>query len=134
MLDQLLEILLVHGVEDVEEKIGLKLLGILPLIKTGLFNSSKTLPLHPEDIEDPRGSFKESVNTIRTTLAVDKGAEQHQVYLVTSSVPGEGKSTTAINLAYSMARIERVLLIDCDLRRPSVAKAINIATKTRLIM
>lgn len=113
----------VKGTADIEDTLGLKLLGILPLIKAGFLKTANRLPLHPEEIPDKKGTFAESVNTIRTALAVDDTEDTRKIFVVTSSVPGEGKSTTSVNLAFSMARLERVLLIDCDLRRPTVAKA-----------
>ena len=116
----------VKGIADVEEKIGLKMLGILPLIKNGFLGKvGARLPLNPLQIEDKKGTFFESVNTIRTAISIDDATNPRKVIVVTSSVPGEGKSTTAINLAYSMAQLERVLLIDCDMRRPSLGSALG---------
>ncbi len=113
----------IKSTNDIEGKLGMKLLGILPMIKSGLFRKNTELPLNPSEIPDKKGTFTEAVNTVRTALCMNEGDRQRKVIVVTSSVPGEGKSTAAINLAYSLAQLERVLLIDCDLRRPTVAKA-----------
>lgn len=113
----------VKGTNDVEGRLGMKLLGILPLIKGGLFNKAQKLPLNPQDIPDKNRTFKEAVNTARTAICLDDGATPRKVIVITSSVPGEGKSTASINLAYSLAQLERVLLVDADMRRPTIAKA-----------
>ena len=113
----------VKSTDDIEGKLGLKLLGILPLIKSGLLRKSSELPLNPGDIPDKKGTFAEAVSTARTALCLDDGAGGRQVVVVTSSIPGEGKSTASINLAYSLGQLERVLLVDCDMRRPTLAKA-----------
>jgi len=113
----------IKSTNDVEHKLGMKLLGILPLVKGGMFKTAQSLPLNPAEIPDTKGTFSEAVNTVRTALCMDDGERTRKVIVVTSSVPGEGKSTAAINLAYSLAQLERVLLVDCDMRRPTVAKA-----------
>lgn len=128
----------VKSATDVEDKLGLKLLGILPLIKTGLLKRSVELPLNPAEIVDTKNTFLESVNTVRTTLCMgEEPGKPRQVITITSSIPSEGKSTASLNLAYSLAQLERVLVIDCDMRRPSVAKAAgfdkNIPGLTNLI-
>jgi len=113
----------VKSTNDIEVKLGMKLLGLLPLVKGGVFGRKVSLPLDPNSIPDKNGTFAEAVSTVRTALTLDDGDEPRKVILVTSSVPGEGKSTSAINIACSLAQLERVLLIDCDLRRPTLAKA-----------
>lgn len=111
---------------DVEFKLGVPLLGIIPLVKKGFMTKSKQLPLNPMDIIDKKGTFAESVNTIQTELSIGEGNnKKNQVILVTSSVPGEGKSSSALNLAYAFSQIEKVLMIDCDMRRPSLAKSMG---------
>ncbi|MGQ7846333.1 GumC family protein [Granulosicoccus sp. 3-233] len=127
----------VKGTSDVERTLGLKLLGILPLIKGGLFNTKQDLPLSPLEIPEKNRTFAESVNTARTAICLGDNESVRKVITITSSIPGEGKSTAAINLAYSLSQLERVLLIDCDMRRPTVAKAAgldrNIAGLSNLI-
>lgn len=113
----------VKSTNDVEGRLGMKLLGILPLIRGGIFNRTQSLPLNPQDIPDKNKTFREAVNTARTAICMDDGAKPRKVIVITSSVPGEGKSTASINLSYSLAQLERVLLIDADMRRPTIAKA-----------
>lgn len=120
----------IKSTNDIEGKLGLKLLGILPLIKPGMLRKATDLPLNPEDIPDKKGTFAEAVSTARTALCLDDGAEGRQIVVVTSSIPGEGKSTASINLAYSLGQLERVLLVDCDMRRPTIAKAAGLDRDT----
>ena len=115
---------------DIENKLGMKLIGILPLLKGGVFGKAHKLPLNPTEIADKKGTFVESVNTARTALSLGDGNEARKVIVVTSSVPGEGKSTTTINLAHSFGQLERVLVIDCDMRRPTLAKAAGMDKNT----
>jgi len=120
----------IKSTNDVEGKLGINLLGILPLVKGGVFSTKRELPLNPAEIKDDKGRFAESVNTMRTAICMDDGETARKVIMVTSSVPGEGKSTASMNLAYSLAQLERVLLIDCDMRRPTVAKAAGLDKNT----
>ena len=72
---------------------------------------------------DPHSMQAESYRRIRTNLEfADIERPVHSV-IVTSAAAGEGKSTTSLNLALAMAeRVGRVLLIDGDLRRPTIAE------------
>jgi len=71
---------------------------------------------------DPRSPRAESFRTLRTNLSFLDLGERERSFVVTSSVEAEGKSTTAANLAISLADSgARVLLVDADLRRPKVA-------------
>ncbi|WP_375423626.1 polysaccharide biosynthesis tyrosine autokinase [uncultured Friedmanniella sp.] len=92
------------------------------------------VPTHPVILrEDPRSAAAEAVRRLRTNLQFIGVAQQSRSIVVTSSVPGEGKSTTAINLAVSLADAgARVLLVDADLRRPSVAEYLGLEGRVGL--
>ncbi len=115
----------VQGINDIEKKLKLPVFGILPTVK-GRFFSDKSVPLIPGCFEDRRGAFAEAVWTIRTSATVAELEDSNQVIMVTSTVPGEGKSTLATNLAYALSELENVLLLEADMRRPGIGKALAI--------
>ncbi|AYE38977.1 polysaccharide biosynthesis tyrosine autokinase [Companilactobacillus zhachilii] len=83
--------------------------------------------------DDPSSVISEQFNTIRTNIqfsSIDK--ELHSI-LFTSSAPSEGKSTVSNNVAVSWAKQDkRVILIDADLRRPTIHKTFNVSNKSGL--
>ena len=115
----------VKNPDDVDRKLGVPMLGLLPFV------GSKKEPAETEQlvrafVDDQQSGFKESVRTLRTSLTLASMEQSAQVILVTSSIPGEGKTTTSSNVAEAFGQMEKTLLIDCDMRRPSVAKKFSL--------
>ena len=72
-------------------------------------------------LTDPRSPISEAYRTLRTNLSFSSLDEPIRTLVVTSPAPDEGKSTTVANLAVTMAQGGRkTILVDCDLRRPSL--------------
>jgi polysaccharide biosynthesis transport protein len=110
---------------DVEEKLKRPLLGMVPLLRGQALEVASTIGKSGEAREtDPR--FAEAMRTIRTAISLDSLDHPHRIILVTSSVGNEGKSIVALNLAVAFARTEKTLLIDADLRRPSVGRMLGL--------
>ncbi|HEY6544989.1 MAG TPA: polysaccharide biosynthesis tyrosine autokinase, partial [Dokdonella sp.] len=111
--------------EDVEQQLQLALLGVVPRLKA---------PQTPVGaLKDPRSAFAESYRSLRTALQFSTDQGVPRCLLVTSASAGEGKSTTALALALHFAQLgKRVLLIDCDLRNPSLHQQIGIDNSTGL--
>lgn len=75
-------------------------------------------------------SYAEAYKTLRTNLSFASISKQYKKLIVTSAIPNEGKSTVAVNLAYTLAESgARVLLIDCDLRSPTLRRLLRIRTE-----
>ena len=103
--------------KDIEDKLSFRMLGLLPLVE---LKKHQDLGLH-HFFTDTGRRFAESVRTLRTSYILTHH-EDDKVIAVTSSVPGEGKSTTSVNLAFSLGQMGNVLLIDGDMRKPSICK------------
>ena len=103
--------------EQIEEQLGLAVLGLIPKSKHDVFESLKNSPVSP---------IAESYRSLRTALQFSTSNGLPKSLVVTSANPGEGKSTTAVALGISFAQLGmRVLLIDGDLRNPSAHRLFN---------
>jgi polysaccharide biosynthesis transport protein len=101
--------------EDIERELGLSVIGVVPKPQAG-----STLE---EEMADARSGMSEAYRSLRTGLQFSTSEGLPRTLLVTSSKPSEGKTTTTINLARTLANIGlNVLLIDGDLRNASVHK------------
>lgn len=103
------------SVRDVEGSLNQPMLGMVPLVKKKNTNVARLY-----DGEDK--SFSETIRTLRTSIVLSALEHPRRVLLMTSSVPGEGKSTVGSNLAASLVQFGKVLVIDADLRRPTLHK------------
>jgi capsular exopolysaccharide synthesis family protein len=111
--------------EDVEEKLRVPLLGHLPLDKS---NKDDTPFLG--FLSEENWHFAEAIRTIRTSFILSGLDKPAKVTVITSSVPNEGKSTVSLCIAHALGQMEKVLLIDADMRKPSVGKALDISLLT----
>lgn len=113
--------------DDVESKLNLPVLGILPLVK-GRIERARLARLFQTNTDK---GFAESVRTIRTSLVLAGMDSPHKRIVVTSSIPGEGKSSVCANLAFALAQMgDHVLLVDGDMRRPTLAKSFELPVGT----
>lgn len=118
----------VHGEDELKQILNLPTLGVLPLVRSRK-KSERALCLQPE----AHSGFSEAVQLMRIRVQKKMRESGMKVLLVSSASPGEGKTTVAINLAEALAGGgARVLLVDCDLRNPSVARALGLENKDGL--
>ncbi len=111
-----------HTPEDVEVKLGLPLLGVTPWVGDAI----------DEELKRPLSGLREAYHSIRTAVDFASGGNHQKVIQVTSSASDEGKSTASLAIAQDFARIGRkVLLVDCDMRRPSLYKHFGITKETQ---
>lgn len=72
-------------------------------------------------------TYTEAYKTLRTNLSFASISKQYKKIIITSAIPNEGKSTVATNLAITLAESDaRVLLIDCDLRNPTLRRLLRV--------
>jgi len=104
---------------DVEQKLKLAVLGVVPKIKVGQRVA--------EAASDPHSGFSEAYRSVRAALQFSTDHGVPRTLLVTSPGPGEGKSTAALALARNFARLGKsVLLVEGDLRNPSLHRTLGL--------
>ena len=105
--------------DDAESKLGVPVLGVIPLLEKGQTTA--------EALADLRSGFSEAYYSLRTALQFSTPDGAPSSLLITSARPAEGKSTTAYAIALNLARVgRRVLLVDGDLRNPSMHRVVGV--------
>lgn len=138
--------------DDVERRIGLPSLGVIPSLEAISANGNQAYALGygylddganekittstaPEliSVEHPRSSIADAYRSLRTSVLLSNADAAPKVLIVSSSVPGEGKTTSAVNLAISLAQAgKKVLLMDADMRRPRVHRVLKLSASSGL--
>ena len=114
--------------EDVNRALGLPVIGLI-----GKMSPAKDKALRVYVADNPRSPIAEAFRTLRTNLEFAAVDQPLQTILVSSSAPGEGKTTVALNLAAAMAQGEKqVVLVDADLRRPAVHRFLKVTNRAGL--
>jgi capsular exopolysaccharide synthesis family protein len=117
----------VKSSEDVESRVRAPVLGIIPMV------SAKEMRIAGGDVAllaatDPKSPLAEAVRSLRTSLLFATTDGAPKIMHLTSAVPGEGKSTAAASIAITFAQAgSKVLLIDGDLRSPSLHRMFGLA-------
>jgi capsular exopolysaccharide synthesis family protein len=131
----------IKNAQEMEKLTGLPTLAIIPMGNSSLAMRSGLLPSNNGNgdssrtsvelsvLEKPGAAISEAYRALRTSVLLSLAEQPPKVLLVTSSQPGEGKTSTSLNLAATLAQKgSRVLLVDADMRRPGLSKALRMAT------
>ncbi len=114
---------------DIEAVVGLPLIGIIPQIKKMEQPDKAQIVVNNADRQ-----VCEAFLTLHSSLRLKDESKNAQCILVTSTIPGEGKSFTATNLALTFAAHgERVVVVDCDLRKPNIHKSFRLENRKGVI-
>jgi polysaccharide biosynthesis transport protein len=117
----------VETVEQIEDALALPVLAAVPVYKLDASQPGEMLtPL--ATLNAPRSAGAEAYRILRTSINLMPVSKESRVIGFTSCGPGEGKSTTSLNLAVTFAQQgKRVVLIDADLRKPALAQRVRLA-------
>lgn len=107
---------------DIEGVVGLPLIGIIPQIKRGEQPEKAQIVVNNSDRQ-----VAEAFLTLHSSLRLKDESKNAKCILITSTIPGEGKSFTTTNLALTFAAHgEKVVVVDCDLRKPNIHKSFRV--------
>lgn len=130
----------VNSAEELETLVGVPTLAIVPDAASvpKVLTSRRGAHLQKNAVSTtllryPESMLAESFRALRTSVLLSRPDGAHQLLLVTSANPGEGKTCTAVNLALALAQSGGdVLLIDADFRQPRVARSLGISNERGL--
>jgi capsular exopolysaccharide synthesis family protein len=130
----------IHSLDELKKQTSLPLLGTIPKMllpgsnQTGISQPvSYVSTLNPASFHSNLGLFRESIDLVYKNIQLLDSSTVIKSLMVTSALSGEGKSTLAIGLAMSAARLHKsVLLIDADLRRPSLHEKLDLSNSEGL--
>lgn len=105
---------------EVESKLEVKAVGVLPRMRL-----APDVRIERLFIDENHGPFAEGIRSIRSDLLLSAIDSPQKVVLLTSSIPEEGKTTVACNLAFAFSQIKKTLLLEADMRRPKIARVIG---------
>lgn len=124
--------------EDVERILDLPYLGAIPALASTIDTptsgaNKKTAPIDFV-VEKPLSSFSEAFRNLRASVLFSRVGQQVKVIAITSSLPGEGKTTTSLALARTMAIAgANVIVVDCDLRQRGINRILAGEPKSGLL-
>ncbi len=105
---------------EVESKLEVKAVGVLPRMRL-----APGVPIERLFIDENQGPFAEGIRSIRSDLLLAGIDSPQKVVLLTSSLPEEGKTTVACNLAFAFSQIKKTLFVEADMRRPKIARVLG---------
>ena len=122
----------IHNEEELKRLVNLRCMGMLPVVK-GYQKGQRKAACPILTAGNDTVGFGESIRLLRIRVEKEMREQNKKVLLVSSAIPGEGKTTIATNLALALAQKgKRTLLVDCDLRDPSVAAVLGRKESTGL--
>jgi capsular exopolysaccharide synthesis family protein len=110
----------VKTTREVEQRLGVPALGVVQYARV-----KRGQQLERVFLDEPQTSVAEAIRTIRSAVMLSALDSPKKVVLVTSSLPEEGKTTVAANLALALGQVKRTLLIDADMRRPKIGRILT---------
>jgi len=131
----------VKSPDDIETLTGLPSLAVVPslpssnghhskLVRFGRDGAARSVDSPKVELlsfAQPKSQISEAFRALRTSLLLSQAEHPPQVILVTSALPREGKTTAAANLGVTLAQLgDRTLLLDSDLRKPGIRRALNL--------
>ncbi|MDD3603738.1 MAG: polysaccharide biosynthesis tyrosine autokinase [Kiritimatiellae bacterium] len=123
----------VRSPEDIELRVGIPVLGFIPRIRLDREASDKEASRVLVYARGEDNIIMEAYRNLRTLVFFARPVEGSKVLLMSSAGPGDGKTTTAANLAMTIAKANRkVLLVDADFRRPMITKYFGLSAETGL--